>query len=146
MLSVLVNDRNLGGAMEVFERMEERNTSSWNYVLMGCMKEGLKDEAFSLFHRMLGICANIPSVDMGKQLHACIPDASTWGALLGACRIHGDVNVARLAASKLLELDPKNAAHYILMYNVYEAAGRWVEAEEINEMMRKGKKSDLPRK
>ncbi|KAJ6427681.1 hypothetical protein OIU84_023135 [Salix udensis] len=37
------------------------------------------------------------------------PSAAAWGALVHACRMHGNVEVAKIAAPRFLELDPKSA-------------------------------------
>jgi hypothetical protein len=46
---------------------------------------------------------------------SCKPNAVVWGALLGACRIHGNVKIGERAAQQVLELDPENAAGYVLV-------------------------------
>ncbi len=35
---------------------------------------------------------------------------AAWGALLSACRIHGNVEMAECAAKRILELQPENAS------------------------------------
>lgn len=62
-------------------------------------------------------------------------DAGLWGAMLGACRIHGQVEMAEKAAESLLELQPQNAGHYILLSNIYAKAGRWKEVAKVRELM-----------
>ncbi|KAK6126423.1 hypothetical protein DH2020_039811 [Rehmannia glutinosa] len=62
-------------------------------------------------------------------------DVGLWGALLGACRIHGDVELAEKAAESLLELQPQNAGHYILLSNIYAKAGKWKEVAKVRELM-----------
>jgi hypothetical protein len=32
---------------------------------------------------------------------------------------------------QLLELEPENASHYVLLSNLYAETGRWLEAEEV---------------
>ena len=46
------------------------------------------------------------------------PCASVWGALLGACTIHENVELAERACSCLLELEPRNHGAYVLLSNI----------------------------
>jgi hypothetical protein len=39
------------------------------------------------------------------------------------CRIHGNVEMAECVAKQVLELEPENAEGYVLLSNVYAAAG-----------------------
>ncbi|KAE8708935.1 Pentatricopeptide repeat-containing protein [Hibiscus syriacus] len=59
-----------------------------------------------------------------------------WGALLGACRIHGDMDLAKLAADKFLELDPENAGTYVVLSNAYATFGFWENLAELRKNMR----------
>jgi len=52
------------------------------------------------------------------------PDCFVWGALLGACRSHGNVKLAELAASRLLTVEPSNAANCLLFSDALASAGR----------------------
>ncbi|CAL1368063.1 unnamed protein product [Linum trigynum] len=53
------------------------------------------------------------------------PDAGVWGTLLGASRVHGNVELAKVASSYLLELDPSNSGYYVLLANVHADASQW---------------------
>lgn len=64
------------------------------------------------------------------------PDASIWGALLGACRIHGNVEMGRKASSHLFELDSQDAGHYVLLSNLYANVGRWEGVNEVRSLAR----------
>ncbi|XP_026660488.2 pentatricopeptide repeat-containing protein At1g11290, chloroplastic-like isoform X2 [Phoenix dactylifera] len=59
------------------------------------------------------------------------PGADAWGALLGACRIHGNLEVGLAAAKKLFELDPLHCGYHVLLSNMCMEAGRWTDASEI---------------
>ncbi|XP_022973484.1 pentatricopeptide repeat-containing protein At2g01510, mitochondrial-like isoform X2 [Cucurbita maxima] len=64
------------------------------------------------------------------------PNAGVWGALLGACRIHSNVEMAEVAAMNLLELDPENPGRYVLLYNIYLSSGKRKEADQIRALMK----------
>jgi hypothetical protein len=51
------------------------------------------------------------------------PNVAVWKALLGACRIHGNVEMGECVAKQVLEQEPENAEGYVLLSNVYAAAG-----------------------
>ncbi|KAF3323847.1 pentatricopeptide repeat-containing protein [Carex littledalei] len=62
--------------------------------------------------------------------------AGAWSSLLGACRIHKNVKLGSIAARHLFELEPDEASHYVLLSNIYAAAGQWREATEVRTLMR----------
>ncbi|OMO64725.1 Thymidine kinase [Corchorus olitorius] len=66
----------------------------------------------------------------------CKDHAAIWGALLGACRIHGDIDLVKLAADKCLELSPENAGKYVVLSNAYATFGSWDNVAALRTMMR----------
>ncbi|KAK7312457.1 hypothetical protein VNO77_36331 [Canavalia gladiata] len=66
------------------------------------------------------------------------PDLFVWGALLAACRNHGHVELAEVAAMHLAELEPESAANRLLLSSLYAEAGKWGKVERIKKRM-KGK-------
>eukprot|EP01018_Ginkgo_biloba_P018936 Gb_33117 [translate_table: standard] len=64
------------------------------------------------------------------------PDASMWGALLGACKIHSNMELGKRAADCLFKLEPENAARYVLLSNIYAEAGRWDDVAEMRKLMK----------
>ncbi|KAJ8633617.1 hypothetical protein MRB53_026953 [Persea americana] len=64
------------------------------------------------------------------------PDVGVWGALLGACRIHGNIEMAELVAARLFQLDPQTVTYYVLMSNIYAEAGRWDDVARLRELMK----------
>ncbi|PQM37334.1 pentatricopeptide repeat-containing protein [Prunus yedoensis var. nudiflora] len=59
-----------------------------------------------------------------------------WRALLAACRLHGNQDLAEVAAQKVNELDPGHCGNYVLMSNIYVANGRYEEVSEVRHTMR----------
>ncbi|KAJ7567538.1 hypothetical protein O6H91_02G151800 [Diphasiastrum complanatum] len=112
-------------------------------VLSACSHAGLLDEA----HHWLECMLPIYGVSVKLDHYSCIvdllgrfghlneardiimnmptePGVSVWRALLGACRIHGNLEMGEDAANHVLGLDPKNESAYVLLSNIY-AAGTW---------------------
>jgi hypothetical protein len=63
------------------------------------------------------------------------PNGVTWTALLGACRTYGNVELGELAANKLFKLEPSKASAYVLLSNIYAAAGKWEKVSLVRTMM-----------
>eukprot|EP01018_Ginkgo_biloba_P022102 Gb_10152 [translate_table: standard] len=63
-------------------------------------------------------------------------DAVIWRTLLGACRVHGNVDIGKHAAERVIELEPENVATYVLLSNIYAAAGRWDDVAKVRSMMK----------
>ncbi|KAK6126367.1 hypothetical protein DH2020_039892 [Rehmannia glutinosa] len=145
-------------ALDLFHMMLDCGISPNNItlvsVLYACSHSGLVEEGLQLFSLMqeeYGVRPDVKHftcvVDLfgrsGKLNQALKliedmnidKDVGLWGALLGACRIHGDVELAEKAAESLLELQPQNAGHYILLSNIYAKAGKWKEVAKVRELM-----------
>ncbi|KAK7392633.1 hypothetical protein VNO78_21077 [Psophocarpus tetragonolobus] len=71
-------------------------------------------------------------------------DERLWSALLGACRIHRNMELAEKAANSLLELQPQNPGHYVLLSNIYAKAGKWEKVAKFRDMMTQRKLKKVP--
>ncbi|KAE8710925.1 Pentatricopeptide repeat-containing protein [Hibiscus syriacus] len=72
------------------------------------------------------------------------PNAVVWRALLAACRLHGNSDVAEAAAKHVFQIDPEHSGSYVLMSNVYVAAGKYKEVLDVRNMMRQQNVRKLP--
>lgn len=124
-------------------------------VLCACSHAGLVDQGLYYFDSIEQVHCITPRADhyaciidllgrAGRVEEAkniannakCEPNPSMWGALLGACRIHGNMELGKLAAERLFELEPKNAGTYVLLSNIYAADDRWEDAARVRMMMK----------
>ncbi|GFP90554.1 pentatricopeptide repeat-containing protein at2g22070 [Phtheirospermum japonicum] len=64
------------------------------------------------------------------------PDVIAWGSLLASCKVHKNVELARIAADRMLSIEPRNSGAYSALANVYMASGKWDEAAKIRKLMK----------
>ncbi|KAJ4958311.1 hypothetical protein NE237_025422 [Protea cynaroides] len=64
------------------------------------------------------------------------PNDGVWGALLLACRIHGNAELGELAAKNLFHLEPDHSGYYVLMSNIYAASSKWQEVGKLRQDMK----------
>eukprot|EP01018_Ginkgo_biloba_P022395 Gb_02037 [translate_table: standard] len=124
-------------------------------ILSACSHAGLVDEGWDFFDQITRNYHITPSVEhyacmvdlLGRagclhEAHDFIrnmplrPNGSVWGALLGACRIHCNVELGQVVAECLFELEPENEGNYVLLSNIYAATGRWTDVEKVRKMMK----------
>ncbi|WOH02636.1 hypothetical protein DCAR_0522025 [Daucus carota subsp. sativus] len=124
-------------------------------LLFACSHAGLAEQAHQYFESMTRIYGIKPGPDhyacmidllgrSGKMLEAeklldemdVEPDATVWKALLSACRVHGVVELAERAAEALFKLEPQNSVSYVMLSNIYSAAGKWEDSARIRRLMK----------
>jgi len=67
-------------------------------------------------------------------------------ALLGACRVHGNVEMGECVAKEILELEPEYAAGYLLLSNIYAAGVNSHLCENVEQQRKaRGVKKQLVR-
>lgn len=94
-----------------------------------------KGEHFSCFVDLLGRAGHLEEAERVILNMPFNPGVSVWGALLGACRLHGNVEIGERAAENLLKLNPEDAGVYIVLSNIYAAAGRWEDVQKVRQIM-----------
>uniref|UniRef100_N1R3Q9 DYW domain-containing protein n=1 Tax=Aegilops tauschii TaxID=37682 RepID=N1R3Q9_AEGTA len=144
-------------ALQVFEEMIQVGLSpsiiTFISVLGACSHAGLVDEGKKLFESMMDY-----SVKPRAEHYACMvdllgragqldeaveliqsmhiePSPQVWGALLGACRIHGHVEYGEMACSRLFDLEPRNAGNYVLLADIYSRAKLQDQVAVLKELL-----------
>ncbi|KAL2469487.1 Pentatricopeptide repeat-containing protein [Abeliophyllum distichum] len=64
------------------------------------------------------------------------PDFVIWGSLFCACRAHKNIEMAKFASEKLLQLEPNHPGSYVFLSNVYAGIGRWEDVETVRISMK----------
>ncbi|KAJ1687567.1 hypothetical protein LUZ63_018957 [Rhynchospora breviuscula] len=147
-------------ALSMFDEMIQNSTIAPNYVtlvcvLTACSRGGYTNEGMDLFETMRERWGIEPQTEhyacvvdllgragMEEMAYEIIkgmpmrPSVSVWGALLSACKMHGKTELGRIAAERLLEMDPHDSGNHVLLYNMFASTGRWVEATEVRKEMR----------
>ncbi|CAN1857798.1 Pentatricopeptide repeat-containing protein At3g57430, chloroplastic [Linum perenne] len=132
-------------------------------VLSACNHTGLVDDAkrylssmeelFGItptqehYACMIDILGRAGKLDEAMELVNTMPyeaNASVWGALLGAARMHKNVDLGRKAAEMLLVLEPEKSGTHILLANIYSSAGMWDGAAKIRKYMKDSKVKKEP--
>lgn len=72
------------------------------------------------------------------------PDAGIWGTLLGACRVHGNLELAEMASEPLFNLEPQNSGYYMLLSNLHADSGKWERVHQIRHIMKERGVIKLP--
>ncbi|KAM7263758.1 hypothetical protein ACFE04_001441 [Oxalis oulophora] len=145
-------------ALEFFKQMvnEVKPTAvTFIAVFVACSHSGLVDEGMNFFNRMKDDYGVEPNPDhyacvvdllgragqvteafkLIKKMPANFDKVGVWSSLLGACRIHQNVDIGEIAANNLFKLEPNVASHYVLLANIYSSSGLWNKAVGIRKKM-----------
>ncbi|KNA17493.1 hypothetical protein SOVF_079410 [Spinacia oleracea] len=147
-------------AIELFENMLHQGIKpdyrTFVCVLSACAHTGKVEEGFAYFNSV----ESVHNMNLGHEHYACMvdllsragrleeakrfiesmpvsmnPGPSVWGALLGACRNHGNLEIGKEAAEKLFLIEPRNPGNYVILANIYTRKGKLQEADEIRRRM-----------
>ncbi|WMV48031.1 hypothetical protein MTR67_041416 [Solanum verrucosum] len=148
-------------SVQLFYRMlasgNQPNETTFVAVLSACTHTNMVDKGLSLFERM----GSVYGVEPRFEHRACVVDllaragkledaekfidenmgglekgdANVWGALLGACRVYGDLKVGDRIWRKLSNMKVADYGNYILAYNMYKEAGWEIEANCVRKLI-----------
>lgn len=146
-------------ALKILEQMEQSSTNpnlvTFICVLSACCYAGLVKEGLRYFDCMdrqyrikpamehyVCVVDLLGSAGFLDKAHNFIlsmpikPDATLWRCLLDVCRIHDNIGLGEYVAECLMQLDPNDAATYLLLANIHTAAGRWDDTEKVKTMVK----------
>ncbi|XP_050384320.1 putative pentatricopeptide repeat-containing protein At5g37570 [Argentina anserina] len=127
---------------------------AFTVILTACSRSELVEEGWYFFELMRGKYSMIPS----PEHYACMvdllgrsgqlkeayellqsmhvePHAGAWGALLGACKLHCNVELGQLIANRLFVLQPENAGTYVLLSDINADFHRWLDVSVLRNKM-----------
>ncbi|KAF2306826.1 hypothetical protein GH714_021755 [Hevea brasiliensis] len=142
-------------------RMEESNEKpdeiTFLSVLSACAHGGFIDEGLEIFSKIdkCGLASSIKHygcvVDLlgraGRVQDAyefikrmpMKPNDAVWGALLGACRVHLDMDMVEQVMEEVrredCSIDSGNDPHCVLLSNIFAASDSWEKAERMRMVM-----------
>ncbi|MQL76094.1 hypothetical protein Taro_008487 [Colocasia esculenta] len=145
-------------ALEMFAEMGARGLAldgvTFIGVITACTHAGLVEQGRKHFHSMVDTHQISPTMEH----YACMVDlysragnfdeavklidempfpaaATVWRTILGACRVHRNMELGKLAGEKLLALEPEHSAAYVLLSNLYAVTGKWDERSRVRKLM-----------
>ncbi|KAI5072065.1 hypothetical protein GOP47_0012171 [Adiantum capillus-veneris] len=148
---------NIKAALQFFEHMKKQGLKADDVVFVSllstCAQMGLVDEGKQLFEAMTKDFGLAPTgehyncmVDLlgrvghfgeAESLMEFSPEESSfvgWLTLLSHCKAHNRVTMARRCFDHIVALDSGHASAYVLMSEIYDAAGMHDDAEKIRKM------------
>ncbi|WVZ26002.1 hypothetical protein V8G54_004546 [Vigna mungo] len=146
-------------ALSLFEQMksagEKPDGVTFVGILSACTHMGLVSDGFLHFQSMVDNYSVVPQIEhygcmvdlLGRaglmdqavdfvRKMPMKPDAVIWAALLGACRMYKNVEIAEVALEQLIELEPNNPANFVMLSNIYKDLGRWEDVARLKIAMR----------
>ncbi|KAK1606722.1 hypothetical protein QYE76_030395 [Lolium multiflorum] len=132
-------------------------------LLSACSHGGLLEAGQYYFKAMLRVYNVKPEVEhyacmvdlLGRRGHLAEavnlikdmpmkPDVVVWGAILGACRIHGNVAIGKLVIKQLLELEGISGGLFVLISNLFYETHQLEDMKRLRKLMReRGTKKDM---
>lgn len=153
-------------AILLFKKMEESGTKpnaiTILCILFACSHGGMVDQGLFYFGSMKEHYGVAPEMEH----YACIvdllarvgrlddaiafindmpiePTEMIWQTLLAGCRVHGNVELGKIAAKKVISVRPEDSAAYVLLSNTYIETGSSDDGLCMREVMKeKGVKKE----
>lgn len=138
------------------EQQIEPNSVTFLGALSACAHAGLVAQGHEIFLSM----ERDYSLKPGMEHYACMvdllgragrlnwawefvmkmpekPNSDVWAALLSSCRLHGDIEMASVAANELFKLNAEGRpGAYVALSNTLAHAGKWDSVTELRVLMK----------
>ncbi|KAK6161492.1 hypothetical protein DH2020_004873 [Rehmannia glutinosa] len=154
-------------ALDLFEIMKQEGFVPDDVtilaVMCACSHVGLVDEGRKHFESMSSIYGLEPKLEhycclvdllgragLVKEAKERVltlpmkPNAILWRSLLGAARVHGNLEIGEVALRKLIELEPETSGNYVLLSNMYSCMDRWDDAKRVRQLMKDHGSDKMP--
>ncbi|XP_050381902.1 putative pentatricopeptide repeat-containing protein At5g52630 [Argentina anserina] len=154
-------------ALRTFSRLVQAgvkpNAITFISLLTGCSHSGLVEEGLKYFHSMektygivpraghyscvidlLGRAGRLQEAEEFINSMPMQPNAFGWCSFLGACTIHGDKERGKLAAEKLIRLEPENSGAHVLLSTLHAKEQKWEDFRSVRKMMKDSSMKKLP--
>ncbi|OVA13980.1 Pentatricopeptide repeat [Macleaya cordata] len=146
-------------ALEIFEEMLSKGVKpdgvAFVGVLSACSHGGLVNEGLKYFGSLKRDHQILPN----SEHYSCLidllgragylekayeilekmpfePGGDVLGVFIGACKVHKNVELAKMVGDKLLKLEPDESVNYTVLSNIYASVGSWSEVARVRKMMR----------
>ncbi|KAL6296709.1 hypothetical protein ACE6H2_004851 [Prunus campanulata] len=157
-LSGYASNGRAGSAIELFDEMRKSgaipDSITFLSILHACAHAGLVEKGKQYFDSMVKNDKITPKVEhygcmvdllgragLLKEARELIermdiePNVIVWGSLFNACSIHGDIEVGEWAADHIFNLEAMDGGSYVLLANMYAAAGRFDRVKAVRQAM-----------
>ncbi|XP_004295922.1 PREDICTED: pentatricopeptide repeat-containing protein At5g66520-like [Fragaria vesca subsp. vesca] len=165
LISGFANNGECVNAVSLFKRMEDEgvapNEVTFVCVLSACSRVGMVDEGLKVFRSMKSRFG----VEPGVQHYGCLvdllgragmleeakkvvtkmpmgPDSYVLGALLNACRVHGDLDLGKEMVERFTGQRLDHSGVHVLLSNIYASENQWDDVT----LLRKGMEEKRVRK
>ncbi|OWM76743.1 pentatricopeptide repeat-containing protein At4g14050, mitochondrial [Punica granatum] len=145
-------------ALALFDEMVSEgikpNEVTFIGLIYACSHAGLVDRGRDLFKSMteefgikpslqhytcfLDLMSRSGHLDEAERVIHDMPfqaDEPMWAALLSACKQHGKTKMAIRISDRILDSRPEDPSTFILLSNIYAAAGLWDSVAKVRKLM-----------
>lgn len=162
LISGLANNDESAKAVEIFKRLENvgggvrPNEVTFLCVLNACSRMGMVEEGLRIIESMrkdygiepgvehfgclVDLLGRAGMLELAKEVVRDMPmepDSYVLGALLNACRVHGDINLGKEMVEVLEQRCLDHDGVHVLLSNIYADVKNWDDVETVRKRVKK---------